>query len=87
MAASRRRFPQVKKIGTPEAMRDHLAQEGIDLHIDTVVEPAPNGPLAEPMRIGPHLEAANRFAGRNVLHRGARGLHHHLLGRLSEGHR
>lgn len=33
------------------------------------------------------LEAANRFAGRNVLHRGARGLHNHLLGRLSEGHR
>lgn len=33
------------------------------------------------------LAAANRFAGRNVLHRGARGLHHHLLGRLSEGDR
>lgn len=33
------------------------------------------------------LVAANRFAGRNVLHRGARGLHHHLLGRLSERER
>lgn len=32
------------------------------------------------------LDTANRFAGRNVLHRGARGLHDHLLGRLSEGH-
>lgn len=30
------------------------------------------------------LATANRHAGRNVLHRGARGLHHHLLGRLSE---
>lgn len=30
------------------------------------------------------LAVANRFASRNVLHRGARGLHHHLLGRLSE---
>lgn len=30
------------------------------------------------------LATANRLAGRNVLHRGARGLHHHLLGRLSE---
>ncbi len=31
------------------------------------------------------LDTANHFAGRNVEHRGARGLHHHLLGRLSEG--
>ncbi len=31
------------------------------------------------------LAAANHFAGRNVLHRGARGLHRHLMGRLSHG--
>lgn len=62
MAASRRRFPQVRKIGTPDAMRAHLAEEGIDLPLDTVVEPAPNGPLASSIRIGPHLEVENRFA-------------------------
>ncbi|MCJ7780901.1 MAG: NADH:flavin oxidoreductase [Acidimicrobiia bacterium] len=62
MAASRRRFPQVKKIGTPEAMRAYLAEQGIDLPLDTVVEPAPEGPLATPIRIGSHLEAENRFA-------------------------
>ena len=62
MAASRRRFPQVKKIGTPEAMRAHLVEEDIDLPLDTIVEPAPDGPLASPVQIGPHLEAGNRFA-------------------------
>jgi NADPH2 dehydrogenase len=62
MAASRRRFPQVRKIGTPEAMRAHLAEEGIDLPLDTTVEPAPDGPLAAPIKIGSHLEAGNRFA-------------------------
>ena len=30
MAASRRRFPQVRKIGTPEAMRAYLAEQGIE---------------------------------------------------------
>ncbi len=43
-------------------MRAHLADEGIDLPLDTVVEPAPDGPLAAPIRIGTHLEAGNRFA-------------------------
>ncbi len=62
MAASRRRFPQVKKIGTPDAMRDHLAEQGIDLPLDSSVEPAPRGPLAQPIRIGTGLEVANRFA-------------------------
>lgn len=62
MAASRRRFPQVKKIATPEAMRAHLAEEGIDLPLDNVVEPAPDGPLATSVSIGPRLEAGNRFA-------------------------
>ncbi|MEK9509438.1 carbohydrate kinase family protein [Gemmatimonadota bacterium Y43] len=33
------------------------------------------------------LAGANLFAGRNVLHRGARGLHHHLLGQLSQSDR
>jgi NADPH2 dehydrogenase len=62
MAVSRRRFPQVKKIGKPEAMRAHLAEEGIDLPLDSSVEPAPDGPLASSVQIGPDLEAANRFA-------------------------
>jgi 2,4-dienoyl-CoA reductase-like NADH-dependent reductase (Old Yellow Enzyme family) len=62
MAVSRRRFPQVKKIGTPDTMRAHLAEQGIDLPLDTTVTPAPAGPLAEPVRIGPSLEADNRFA-------------------------
>ncbi|MGZ8786465.1 MAG: oxidoreductase [Acidimicrobiia bacterium] len=62
MASSRTRFPQVKKIGTPQAMRAHLAEQGIDLTIDTSVEPAPDGPLAEPIQIGELLVADNRFA-------------------------
>ncbi|MFO7701334.1 MAG: NADH:flavin oxidoreductase, partial [Acidimicrobiia bacterium] len=43
-------------------MRAHLADEGIDLPLDTIVEPAPDGPLAAPVRIGSHLEGGNRFA-------------------------
>jgi 2,4-dienoyl-CoA reductase-like NADH-dependent reductase (Old Yellow Enzyme family) len=62
MSASRRRFPQVRKIGTPEAMGAYLAEQGIDLPLDAVVEPAPNGPLAAPIGIGAHLEVENRFA-------------------------
>ncbi len=61
MSASRRRFPQVKKLGTPGAMEGHLAEQGIDLPLDTVVEPAPDGPLASPLQIGPRLEVDNRF--------------------------
>lgn len=62
MAASRRRFPQVRKIGTPKAMRNYLAKQGIDLPLDDTAEPAPEGPLARPIQISPRLEAANRFA-------------------------
>jgi len=62
MAASRRRFTQVKKIGTPEAMSEYLAEQDIDLQLDTTVEPAPEGPLAEPLGIGQRLQADNRFA-------------------------
>jgi 2,4-dienoyl-CoA reductase-like NADH-dependent reductase (Old Yellow Enzyme family) len=43
-------------------MREYLEEEGIDLPIDTIVEPAPDGPLAQPLRIGSHLESSNRFA-------------------------
>lgn len=60
--ASRRLYPQVKKIGTPDAMREYLAEQGIELPLDTIVEAAPDGPLASPVRIGSHLEASNRFA-------------------------
>lgn len=62
MSASRRRFPQVKKLGAPEAMIDYLAEQGINLPLDSEVEPGPNGPLASPIRIGSTLEAKNRFA-------------------------
>jgi len=62
MAASRRLFRQVKKIGTPAAMRDYLANQRIDIPLDTTVEPAPDGPLAHAVRIGDHVEADNRFA-------------------------
>ena len=61
MSASRRRFPQVKKLGTPSAMNAHLAEEGIDLPLDEEVLPAPGGPLAKPLQIGPRLETDNRF--------------------------
>jgi NADPH2 dehydrogenase len=43
-------------------MRAYLAEQGIDLPLDTTVEPAPQGPLATPVRIGARLEAGNRFA-------------------------
>ncbi len=43
-------------------MRDYLAEQGIDLPLDSTIEPAPDGPLAQPMRIGSRLEVANRFA-------------------------
>ena len=62
MAASRRRFTQVKKIGTPKALIDYLAEQDIDLQLDTTVEPAPEGPLAQPLAIGQRLQTHNRFA-------------------------
>jgi 2,4-dienoyl-CoA reductase-like NADH-dependent reductase (Old Yellow Enzyme family) len=52
----------VKKIGTPEAMGAYLAEQAIDLPLDTTVTPAPSSPLAQPLQIGPRLEAGNRFA-------------------------
>ena len=61
MAASRRRFPQVKKLGTPSAMRAHLADQSIDLPLDDDVQAAPSGPLAQPLAIGSRLETNNRF--------------------------
>ncbi|MDJ0923544.1 MAG: NADH:flavin oxidoreductase [Acidimicrobiia bacterium] len=42
-------------------MKAHLAEEGIDLPLDDEVQPAPHGPLAEPLQVGPHLETDNRF--------------------------
>jgi NADPH2 dehydrogenase len=62
MAASRRRFPQVRKIGTPEGMSAYLTEQEIDIPLDAVVEPAPDGPLAAPLKIGARLETENRFA-------------------------
>ncbi|MFW2380354.1 MAG: NADH:flavin oxidoreductase [Acidimicrobiales bacterium] len=42
-------------------MSSHLASEDIDLPLDAVVEPAPDGPLASPLQIGTKLEVDNRF--------------------------
>lgn len=62
MAATRRRFPQVRKIGTPERMREYLAEQEIDIPLDTIVGPSPDGPLSTSLQIGEHLEVDNRFA-------------------------
>ena len=62
MAASRRRFPQVRKMASPEEMTAYLETQGIDLPLDSTVEPAPNGPLAAPTEINERLSAPNRFA-------------------------
>jgi 2,4-dienoyl-CoA reductase-like NADH-dependent reductase (Old Yellow Enzyme family) len=61
-AAQRRRFPQVKKLGTPEVMRTYLEEQGIDLPLEDEIEPSPGGPLASPLRIATELEVENRFA-------------------------
>ena len=42
-------------------MEAHLAEQGIDLPLDTAVEPAPDGPLARSLQIGAKLEVDNRF--------------------------
>ena len=42
-------------------MEAHLATEHIDLPLDAVVEPAPDGPLASSLQIGKRLEVDNRF--------------------------
>lgn len=61
---STRRFPQVKHLADPAALRDRLAELGVDLPVDDVVDPA--GPLAAPLTLADGsagtFEVANRFA-------------------------
>ena len=58
------RYTQVKKLGTPQALRDHLAEIGVELPVDDTVDP--HGALAQPITFtdgstGEHT-IANRFA-------------------------
>lgn len=61
MTTSRRRFKQIRTIGTTSALREYLGEHNVDLPLDDDVVPGPDGPLAQPIRIGA-LAAANRFA-------------------------
>jgi NADPH2 dehydrogenase len=57
------RYPQVKKLGTVEALRDRLAELGIEIPVDADVDPA--GVLSTPVDIvdgAGTLTVPNRFA-------------------------
>jgi NADPH2 dehydrogenase len=58
------RYPQVKRLGTVQALRDRLSELGVEIPVDDEVDPA--GPLARPVAIGDGsagtLTAPNRFA-------------------------
>lgn len=58
------RYTQVKKLGTPQELRDHLASIDVDIAVDETVDP--NGALAQPVTFtdgstGEHT-IENRFA-------------------------
>ena len=63
---SARAWPQVKRLADPAALRDRLAELGLDLPVDDEVVPAPDGPLARPLAValapGREVEVGNRFA-------------------------
>ncbi|MCU1371758.1 MAG: namA [Ilumatobacteraceae bacterium] len=58
------RFPQIKKLTTPRALLDRLAELGVELPFDAEVDPA--GALAQPLTVtdgsAGALAIANRFA-------------------------
>jgi 2,4-dienoyl-CoA reductase-like NADH-dependent reductase (Old Yellow Enzyme family) len=58
------RFPQVKKLSTEAALRDRLAELGVELPFDAAIDPA--GALAQPLVVtdgsAGELTVANRFA-------------------------
>jgi NADPH2 dehydrogenase len=58
------RFPQVKRLDTIDKLRDRLAELGLDIPVDDVVDPA--GPLAAPVTFtdasAGRFTAPNRFA-------------------------
>ncbi|WP_421118721.1 NADH:flavin oxidoreductase [Aquihabitans daechungensis] len=64
MDVSGLRFPQMKKLVTEQQLRDRLAELGVDLPLDTEVDPA--GALAQPLVVtdgsAGALTLANRFA-------------------------
>jgi 2,4-dienoyl-CoA reductase-like NADH-dependent reductase (Old Yellow Enzyme family) len=63
-------FPKIASLRSPQALRDRLAELGLDLELDDAILPAPDSPLARPMplrappaRDGRALDAiGNRFA-------------------------
>ena len=58
------RYPQVKKLASPAALRERLAELGVDLPVDDELDPA--GALAQPLPVtdgsAGTLEVPNRFA-------------------------
>lgn len=46
------RFPQVRKLATPDALRARLRELDVELPVDDEVVPAPDGPLAAPITVG-----------------------------------
>lgn len=57
---SERAFAKIPVLSTPEAFRQYLTSLGLDLPCDDRILPAPESPLAQPLRIGP-LTAGNRW--------------------------
>lgn len=51
---------QVRKLRTPDELRAHLDELGVDLGFHERVEPAPHGPLARPVQVGGR-RVGNRF--------------------------
>lgn len=60
MPAVGARFPQVRKLDSPAALRTRLAELGVGFPVDDRVEAAPTGPLAAPRSIG-RRRVGNRF--------------------------
>ncbi|MCC5953803.1 MAG: NADH:flavin oxidoreductase [Acidimicrobiia bacterium] len=56
-----RTWPQVKKLGDPDALRARLAELDVDLPVDDEVQPAPDGVLASPFEVAGRT-VGNRFA-------------------------
>jgi NADPH2 dehydrogenase len=46
------RFPQVRKLATPAALRARLDELAVGFPVDDEVVPAPDGPLTQPVQVG-----------------------------------
>ena len=64
-------YPRVARLNTPEKFQDHLDALGVYLPFDQVVEPKPDGPLAQPLALKSGRVIGNRFA-----------IHHHRSARF-----